>query len=298
MSNEHSVPTLPPALIEAVAAVLRPLARLAVARALPARELEELLRVALVHAAQEAQPGGASSRQVSRIAMATGLTRREVTRLLAGPEAETAPAPRRSPATELFARWISDPTLRSADGQPLELPRQGPAPSFEALAQSVTRDVHPRSLLETLSRLGLAESDEARGTVRLVKDRYVPSTDDERLWNLLGANVADHLAAAVGNVLGDTPRHLEQAVFADGLSESSVAEIRERVGAQWHAVVQALVPEIRRLLDEDRAAGRPATRRIRVGLYNYDANAEARPHADAGAPAAHSARKPGEDDEA
>lgn len=267
--------TTPAALVAAIAAVLQPLARLAVAKGIPARDLEELLRIALVAAARESLPDGNASRQVSRIASATGLTRREVTRLV---EADNAlPAPTRSPATQVFSRWVSSPEYCSLDGRPLVLPRQGPAPSFESLAQSVTRDVHPRSLLDTLVRVGLAEDNAAAGTVRLLKDRYVPDPADDRLWNLLGGNVGDHLAAAVANVAGDGPRHVEQAVFADGLSSASLPAVRELAQAQWQAAVHALVPALQALIDADRAAGRPGTQRVRIGLYSYAAPQSAAP---------------------
>lgn len=267
--DDPAVPPTPPAIVSAVAAILQPLARLAVARGIPARDLEEMLRIALVSAARESQPGGQPARQVSRIATATGLTRREVTRLLESRPA--LPAAIRSPATQAFSRWVSSPEYAGPDGRPGVLRRQGPAPSFESLAQSVTRDVHPRSLLDTLVRLGLAEEDAVGGTVRLLKDRYVPDPADDRLWALLGANVGDHLSAAVANVAGDGPRHVEQAVFADGLSAESLPAVQALARAQWQAAVHALVPAIQALIDADRRAGRDGDRRVRIGLYSYAA---------------------------
>ena len=115
-SNAESHGAESAALREALRTLLLPLARLAVARGLPVRDVEEQLRGAFVAAAREAQPAGAPARQVSRIATATGLTRREVTRLLGVPH-DAAP-PRRSPATEVFARWLAEPALRDAQGRP------------------------------------------------------------------------------------------------------------------------------------------------------------------------------------
>ena len=272
-----TAPATSAALTAAVAAVLQPLARLAVAKGIPARDLEEMLRIALVAAARESLPDGQAARQVSRIASATGLTRREVTRLV-DIQADL-PAPTRSPATQVFARWLSSPEFAGPDGCPLVLPRQGPSPSFEALARSVTRDVHPRSLLEALVALQLVEEDVGAGRVRLLKDRYVPDAADDRLWNLLGCNVGDHLSAAVANVAnaanlaGGDPRHVEQAVFADGLSPESLPAVRCLAQGQWQAAVQALVPALQHLIDADREANRPGTQRVRIGLYSYAAPA-------------------------
>ena len=79
------------ALLDALRALLGPMARLAVARGLPCAALEEALRRAVVDAAAQAHPDVAPSRSVSRIATATGLNRREVTRLVqASADAEVA----------------------------------------------------------------------------------------------------------------------------------------------------------------------------------------------------------------
>jgi hypothetical protein len=265
--------------VAACRAVLTPLARLAVARGLSYAQISDLLKTALVQAAR-AVHADAGHRIVSRISAATGLTRREVTRRVAGAD-ESTPLQRRSPATEVFTRWLSDPQLRGKKRGRAKLPRQGDGPSFETLAQSVTRDVHPRTLLDEICRLGLARYDEASDTVELVRDTFVPQDDQRRMLGFMAANVGDHLTAAVSNVLASGPRHLEQAVFADELSAQSLDEARPLIAAQWQSVVQHLAPALRQMIDEDRAAGRAQDQRLRVGLYAYTARmAEGRDEGD------------------
>jgi hypothetical protein len=256
------------ALMQACRAVLRPLARLAVSRGLPFANLAELLKQSYVEEALAAHPGVPPHRAVSRISATTGLNRREVTRLMQRQAGEEAPA-RPSPATQVFTRWLSEPQLQAENGQPVSLPVQGPAPSFESLAQSVTRDVHPRTLLEELARLGLARIDTAEGRVHLLRSAFVPRADLERMLAFLGANVGDHLCAAVDNVLTDGTRHFEQALFADELSEDSLAEVREMVSAEWQRLLHTLAPALQSLIDADRAAGRPADQRMRIGLFAF-----------------------------
>lgn len=253
----------------AVEEVLLPLARLCVDHGLPFAKAEELFKRAYVRAARDARrrAGAAPTRDVSQVAVATGMNRREVRRI---DDALTPRAVlRMAPASQVLTRWLGDATLRPADGQPARLKRQGPAPSFEALAQSVTRHVHPRSVLDELLRLGFVELADAGETVVLRSDRVVPEKDEARLYGLLAANVGDHLAAAAENVLHRDRRHLEQAVFAQPLSEESLARLRELVQAQWTQVLAAMVPAMRQLIEQDRAAGRKAGRRARVGLYSY-----------------------------
>jgi hypothetical protein len=255
------------ALTQALEQVLAPLARLCVAHGMRYAVAEELLKQAFVAAARAAQPGVPGQRDISRVSTATGLNRREVTRLtLAVPRPATQ---RRSPATEVFTRWLSDTKLRDRRGQPKPLPRQGRGSSFESLAHSVTRDVHPRSLLDELCRLGLAELDQTQDTVRLVRDAFVPREDHARMLGFLGANVGDHLAAAVANVTTDGKQHFEQAVFADELSEESMAEVRKLISAEWKSLLTAMVPKLEALIESDRKKKRVANRRLRIGLYTY-----------------------------
>ena len=140
------------ALLSALAALIEPMATLAVAQGAPLAAVQDLVKMAFVDAAQRAHPTLAAHGVVSRISTATGLHRREVSRIMQL-DRKSVPA-RRSPASQVFTRWQSDPALKNRQGEPLPLPRQGPAPSFEALVQAVTRDVHPRSLLDELCRLG------------------------------------------------------------------------------------------------------------------------------------------------
>lgn len=258
------------ALHAALARLLAPLARLVVARGVPFAAVDEMLRSAVVAEAHAAHPGLPEHRRTSRITAATGLNRREVGRLLAQQAAAPSAAPPRSPAAMVFAHWRASDAYRTRDGLPRVLPRTGPAPSFESLAQEVTRDVHPRALLEELLRLSLATHDAERDTVALSRQAFVPHGDADRMAQWMGANVGDHLAAAVANLIGHGPAHFEQAIAADGLSAESVADVRLHLQAHWQRLTDDLVPLLEHLIAQDAARGAPAPHRVRFGLYGFD----------------------------
>jgi len=264
------------ALQQALERLLVPLARLAVARGVPYAVIDETLRAAFVSMAHAAHPGLPEHRRASRISAATGLHRREVNRLLEAAAQPKDSAPPRSPAAMVFAHWRADKRYRTRSGAPRALPRIGPAPSFESLAQEVTRDVHPRALLEELLRLKLASLDAERDVVTLTEDMFVPRGDAPRMLGYLGANVGDHLQAAVANVLGRQPTYFEQAIAADGLSADSLEQVRPVLRDHWRRLTEALVPLLENLIEADAAQGGNANRhRVRIGLYGFDTPIEA-----------------------
>lgn len=255
------------ALLDALDSVLQPLAQLCVGKGVPIQALDERVRQAFVKAARNECGDTQSQRLSSRISSMTGLTRREVTRI----QALAAPArpSTRSAVTEIFTNWLGLPEYQASPDKPLALPRLGPKPSFEALAQTVTRDVHPRSLLEALCRLKLAHWDEASDTVRLVQDAFVPRDQWAQMVAFLGDNVGDHLRAAVVNVLGQGNEHFEQTLFADELSAQSLEQAKHIVTAQWRTLMTQVVPQLEALMQADAQASRPQNQSMRLGLYSW-----------------------------
>jgi hypothetical protein len=260
-------------LLSALRNLLAPLSQLCVAKGIRIQTVEEMLRASFVSAAIDAHPAPTSERIASRVSATTGLTRREVTRLA---KDRKPPLRRpRSPITELFTRWMSSPSLLGPDKLPMPLPRQGSQPSFESLAQSITRDVHPRTLLEELCRLQLGRHDVQNDTVHLIQDAFVPRGDWARLMGFLGDNVGDHLRGAVANVLSDGKQQLEQAIYADELSAESLPKVRELMAQQWRALLASVSAELDGMIEADRLAGRAQDQCIRIGLFTWT---QATPH--------------------
>lgn len=258
--------------ISALTALIRPLARLAMAGGVPYTAVEDIVKEAFIESARQTLQGSGlpDHRQVSRISASTGLTRREVTRLTQPKPSAALPATHSWPS-EVFTRWSTDPVYRDSEGHTMPLKRQGPPPSFESLARSITQNIHPRSLLEALCHLGVAELDPADDTVRLTSSTFVPQSDRTAMMGFLRDNAGDHLEGAVHNLLSDGSRpHQDQAVFADELSEQSLDTIRGFIDAQWRQLLHDAVPLLERCIEQDRAAGRVQDQRVRIGLYSYE----------------------------
>jgi len=173
-------------------------------------------------------------------------------------------------STQVYARWVHDPEYLDSRRRPKALPRSGPAPSFESLARSITQDVRPYTVLAELMRLGLVRIDLRRGEEYVVPNRegFIPPPGSRELVELFGSNLSDHAAAAVANLLGDTPR-LEQSVFADGITAESAALLSELARTLWTEARAEMIAQASRRHEQDQ--GRPqATHRMRFGIYYWD----------------------------
>ncbi len=123
----------------------------------------------------------------------------------------------------------------------------------------IRKDIHPRTSLDALIEAGTValEGD----TVRLLKQAHVPLEGSDEQLRYLGHNVGDHVAVAVGNVLGDPPSY-DVAVHYDGLSDAAIAVLRDQWRAHMHAVMQEMNARARELQNDS-----PGSGRFRAGGY-------------------------------
>ncbi|MFM1988598.1 MAG: hypothetical protein RJA99_1555 [Pseudomonadota bacterium] len=270
------------AALDALLVVLLELVRFAMDQGVRIGQFEELVKRAMVLAALRTAGTASGGEQVSvsRLSVMTGIHRKEVKRLLES-VGEDRVRFRPSPISQLFLRWANDPSWQDPAGRPLVLPRRidrGDVRSFEKLARSVTTDVHPTTLLDELLRLGLVAHDPTHDTVSLSAFERLPADELHRLLEFAAVSIADHVAAVRENIAA-LQRHgryapgvapfLEQWVYADELSAESARDAKLRATEHWRDVVRQLLPTLGSLETADRAAGRPATHRLRMGVYCY-----------------------------
>jgi hypothetical protein len=274
------------ATLEAALAVLEPLAALLLSRGIRHARAEDLLKTAFVRAGARAFAAQGKLPSVSTLSVTTGLRRREVQRML-DTEPQDTPAPKMSLAAQVRARWTSDPHYLDVQGQPRRLPRTAPEgqPSFASLAAAISKDVHPRPLLDELVRIGAAEED---GEQVLLRGRFnAPDRSWDSLVEVGGTNVADHLSAVLVNLLSQPRPLFEQALFADGLTQQSAQRAADLARAMWLQTAPDVTRKLQTLVDLDEQAPDNVWR-MRIGLYSYIAPAEQPP-----APVRHrSARRP------
>jgi hypothetical protein len=224
------------------------------------------MKTVFVEAARSELAGHDGKITDSALSVLSGVHRRDIREMgeAATPSAAQPKAP--SVASQVVTRWLTDGALRGSDDQPRALTKNGGELSFDTLARQVSSDVHPRTLLAEMQRLGLVAVDGE--TVRLQAQAFVPQEGFEEMAELLSANVSDHLAAAVHNLHGDAPKFLEQSLFGSGLSARSAEQLGATARKLWKDAFRQMATEAGAHLKRD-AKSQDTPMRMRFGVYFY-----------------------------
>lgn len=254
---------------EALARILRPLVRAMIARSLRYPDIADLLKSLFVAEAEAKAAAEGAKPTDSRLSVLTGLQRRDVKAIRAAPPDPVA-SWEAGPLPRVLARWTGDPAYCDADGAPLSLARTGASPSFEELCAVVTRDVHPRTLLDELVARRLVAHDRETDRVTLVSASFLPGANDKALLGYFGANLGDHAEAAVANVLAAPAPgpFFERAVHYNRLSAESLDALDALARHLQSEVLQALNAEALARQDGDRTRA-DATGRFRCGAFVF-----------------------------
>jgi len=272
------------------AGLMAPVARWLLRSGVSYGALAHMLKPVFVEAAREELARTGTEPTYSALSVLSGVHRKDVRALSEAPAETAATHPRGVPlASQVYTRWLSAKRYRGRDGQPRALPRSGPGITFETLAREVSVDVHPRTVMDELLRLGLIQ---AEGDVLMpAAPSFTPSRQRDELTGLFAANASDHMAAAVHNLTTDAPRYLEQSVFADGLGADSVEWLHEMAREAWQRAFEDMVKAARQRVARDGALPENEQQRMRFGIYFYSEPQAAAPADTQAGAATRAARK-------
>lgn len=260
------------ALFKAIKRILRPMVSLMLRQGITYTAFIDLLKATYVEVADQEFIIDGKRQTDSRISVLTGVHRKEVKRLRELEEIPLEPKERKaSLSAQLMSYWLGNPCCIDANGKPLALPRVsvGKEISFDSMVKSVTKDVHPRSLLDEWLNQGIVKLD-MNGLVMLQESGYVPDEDYEEKLFFAGKNIGDHLAVVKHNLAGEAAPMLDRAVYYDGLGDASVKTLEvfsRRASIELLTEVNQLAG---RLQAQDRALGDESSRHsMHFGTYFY-----------------------------
>jgi hypothetical protein len=269
-------------LVGALIEMVRPVVKRLLALGVPFGRVEARLRELFVEMAELelALPG---RRQTdSRIALVTGINRKEVRRIRSADRRAGAPRSfSMNQAVSLISRWRTDPQTSDHSGRPRPLPYQAVrGASFMKLARKVTGDLAPRILLDELVRSGAAEI--RPGDVVVLKgDAYVPKTEPAEKLEILAEDPAELVETILRNIVDEErDRLLQRKIYFDNLGSDAAKRIRAEMRREGERFLQR-VNRILARYDRDRNPTAPGGERHYAGLgvYFFEGKPEPGPRA-------------------
>jgi hypothetical protein len=224
--------------------VLRPIARLLLKAGWTWKEFAEVSRGVFVQVASDEFGKRGRPANASRVAILTGLNRRDVSRLRKAAEDapdEAAPGGYMSPGSRVLSGWHQDGEFLDEHGQPRALSLvAGETPAgFPELVRRYAPDLPVVAMLKELRAASAVEIDEQK-LVHAKQRSYVPRTTDEnqvRLWGTVMQDVGTTLEHNLMRTPDEVAR-FERAAISVGVDPRQLPAFRAFLEREGQAFLE------------------------------------------------------------
>jgi len=212
---------------DALSLMFKPLVRLLIAQGVTHAEFSETAKEVYVETAlRHFEDEGRVNK--SRVAILTGLTRKEVKNVIDRALGLPASDRTHSRPARVLTGWHADPYFQGPYGIPLELPYDSggdDVPSFVELVRRYSGDMAPRQMLSQLVESGAVVEVENR--YKAVSRIFLHSKLSPSLIRRLGSVGYRVFSSAAENIdrEAESPSHFDRMVFADEGCTDEVIEL-------------------------------------------------------------------------
>lgn len=252
-------------LLEAIRFMMKPLVRLLINQGVTHSEFSEAVKdvyveTAIRHFSEDKKVNK------SRIAILTGMTRKEVKNVIDRALAQDQGREPKSRPERVLTGWHHDPEFQGPYGLPLDLPydaEQG-AISFVALVKRYSGDMSPRAMLDELLRGGSVVEVDRK--LKVIRRDFEPTALSSKLIARLGDVGHYVFGTAAANIekKGQGSGHFDRYAFADdGCTENVISDLDEYVKAHG----QEFLEGIDRWLSTAKTNNVPDKQRKDTGVY-------------------------------
>lgn len=215
-------------ILSAFRLIFRPIAKILLLAGVTWKEIAEIAKATLVEVASVEFGIKGRPTNVSRLAILTGFTRKEVARLrdlLATEDSQLID--RMNHATRVLTGWFSDADFLSDAGAPIALTAEGSEASFEMLCKRYASDVPATTMLKELKHVG-AVVEGPNGNLVVQTRYYMPlQMDPEQI--LSSGSVMQDLGNTVAHNLfrkEDTPARFERRAANTRVAAETLPEFQ------------------------------------------------------------------------
>jgi hypothetical protein len=231
----HMSKSLQLAALKACRHFMLPIARFLLRNGVGYKEFAEISKLAFVQVASDDYGIRGRKTNMSRIAVMTGLNRKEVRKVRDRLDQENWDLdPSLSKPVSVLAEWFTDQRYLDAKGRPKRLPfvAAGNRASFSRLVRDVGGDVPPGAMLRELRRAGCVV-EHRPGVWRAVKRQFSPGGIDPFLVERFGECLHDlaHTMSSNMTQSADNARLFEFRAWSNKIDSRDLGKLRRIVAS-------------------------------------------------------------------
>jgi hypothetical protein len=261
-------------LLEAYRVLMGPLVRILLRQGISIAEFSEVIKAVYVEVALKDFKVSGRKATRTRIAVMTGLTRKEVKRVIdevARERFELKTGVNR--LTRVLVGWHTDPDFTGPYGMPLELQYEAAVPGEPTVSELVKRhsgDMSPRSIIDELIRVSAVKETEA-GWYRVLRRDYIPEAQGVHNFERTGGVVRNFVNTIDFNMTKSAPgkgRFERQAIADDGIRKQDVTIFDQYLRERCQVLLEEIDNWLTKLPKPDPKKGEEVIR-TGVGVYHY-----------------------------
>lgn len=227
MSDSNHLSSL---LSKIIGKMLKPLVKLLMLNNITYTGLLSLLKQTFVKVAAEEQIFHLDNKKQtdSRISLLTGVHRKEVKRIRENMHDSLSESELTAGlSAQMMSRWLGHQSYLDTKGKPLPLHKQHDSErSFEQLVFDISKDKHPRSILDDWLKQNLVRIDD-ENMIHLLQNGYIAQDNFEEKLFFAGKNISQHLDAVTNNLTPNSNPRFDRAVYYHNLSPDSATKIEQ-----------------------------------------------------------------------
>lgn len=208
--------------------ILRPIVRILLRYGVSHREFSELVKMAFVDVASADFGLRGRPTNISRVAVMTGLTRKDVKRVRdLVSKGDRMISVKTTPISDVLHNWHARSDFTESDGSPKCLPFSGGSGSFSSLVKAYGGDVPAGAMRTEMLRVGVISQDE-NGDLRVLSRAMRPDSDHQRLITVLVHGVYAYLSNVAHNTdpKSPAPKWASRVAHTTALSNSESGQLR------------------------------------------------------------------------
>ena len=264
-------------LLRAYQVLLGPLIRILLRQGISYAEFSEIAKAVYVEVALKDFKVAGRKATRTRVAVMTGLTRKEVKRVIdEAVKDRYEPKSKFSRLGRVLVGWHTDTDFTGPYGLPLELQYETNKPGELTFAELVKRhsgDMSPRSILDELIRVGAVRETDA-GWYRVLRREYITDAQGRDTFERTGFIVRNFVNTVDFNMTKSAPGkgRFERHVFpADGLRAEDMPKFDSFLRERCQTLLEELDNWLAKLPIPDAKKG-DRVMHTGVGVYHYMTN--------------------------